>query len=339
MTMRILSAARQQAAGGGRRPGRFLPAQRPRRHAGFSFTEVLFAVIILGIGFIMVAAIFPVAIQQAKITSEETAAASIARGAASYLEQAFRDGTSLPGSSNCQPKQTATTPAVACVQQPSKVVPTGGLSLVDTIRANLILPEDPRYGFVFLYRRKGGASADTWDPYAQLIVFPVQSRITPTFEQADLNPVSGNLWARPLPGNPPLRANIADSSETGNTYLVDLIEFLPNGANDQEAAVEGGYVVIANETTAAGRTIGQILKLGARRLDVDPNGRTWELQPGSDFTVDPGPDGIRGNSNDIKTITNAEVFIVGRSFNVSNSQYEGSALPISAYSTFVKVNQ
>ena len=34
------------------------------RHRGFSFTEVLFAVIILGIGFIMIAAIFPVALMQ-----------------------------------------------------------------------------------------------------------------------------------------------------------------------------------------------------------------------------------------------------------------------------------
>lgn len=48
---------------------------------GFSFAEVMFAVIIMGIGFIMVAALFPVAIQQTKLTVDESAAAAVARGA------------------------------------------------------------------------------------------------------------------------------------------------------------------------------------------------------------------------------------------------------------------
>src|SRR5262245_7973582 len=63
-----------------------------RRRRAFSFTEIMFAVIILGIGFIMVAAIFPVALQQAKTTSEETTAAAMSRGTAGSLERIFRDG-------------------------------------------------------------------------------------------------------------------------------------------------------------------------------------------------------------------------------------------------------
>ncbi|WP_428937570.1 hypothetical protein [Fontivita pretiosa] len=47
----------------------------------------MFAVIILGIGFIMVAAIFPVAIQQAKSTTEETNAASIALAASDFTSR------------------------------------------------------------------------------------------------------------------------------------------------------------------------------------------------------------------------------------------------------------
>src|SRR5690242_13993425 len=47
----------------------------------------MFAVIVLGIGFIMVAAIFPVAIQQTKTTADETVAAAAARTAATQLEQ------------------------------------------------------------------------------------------------------------------------------------------------------------------------------------------------------------------------------------------------------------
>lgn len=53
----------------------------------FSFTEILFAVMILGIGFIMVAAMFPVAIQQTQATGQESVAASIGRAGVDYMQQ------------------------------------------------------------------------------------------------------------------------------------------------------------------------------------------------------------------------------------------------------------
>jgi hypothetical protein len=40
---------------------------------------VLFAVVVLGIGLIMIAGVFPVAIQQSKATADETVAATAAR--------------------------------------------------------------------------------------------------------------------------------------------------------------------------------------------------------------------------------------------------------------------
>ena len=60
-----------------------------RRHPasarrGFSFPEVLFAVAVLGIGFIMVAAIFPVAIMQTQAAMEETVGTAVARNGVSY---------------------------------------------------------------------------------------------------------------------------------------------------------------------------------------------------------------------------------------------------------------
>src|SRR5579862_785547 len=58
-------------------PGSCLLAPLPRRRA-FSFAEILFAVMILGIGFIMVAAIFPVAIKQTQLTGQETVGATLA---------------------------------------------------------------------------------------------------------------------------------------------------------------------------------------------------------------------------------------------------------------------
>src|SRR5690348_329057 len=83
-----------------------LPEVQPRtmlrrRTRGFSFTEIMFAVIILGVGFIMVAAIFPVAIQQAKSTTEETTAAAIARGTATYVGSVLSDNVAGTGTTNC----------------------------------------------------------------------------------------------------------------------------------------------------------------------------------------------------------------------------------------------
>jgi hypothetical protein len=54
---------------------------------GFSFTEILFAIMILGIGFIMVAAMFPVAIHQTETSRQETVGAAIARGGVGYVQQ------------------------------------------------------------------------------------------------------------------------------------------------------------------------------------------------------------------------------------------------------------
>ena len=55
---------------------RILSLDRPARR-GFSFTEILFAVMILGIGFIMIAAIFPVALQQTETSQAETVGAGL----------------------------------------------------------------------------------------------------------------------------------------------------------------------------------------------------------------------------------------------------------------------
>ena len=72
-------------------PSRTRAGAGERFRAGYSFTEVMFAVVVLGIGFIMVAAMFPVAISQTKATADETVAATVARGAVSYLESIADD--------------------------------------------------------------------------------------------------------------------------------------------------------------------------------------------------------------------------------------------------------
>src|SRR5437868_461177 len=68
-------------------------------NAGYSFPEVMFAVVVLGIGFIMLAAVFPVALQQSKSSLDETKASAIARRAANYLQSIAVDPPSATISS------------------------------------------------------------------------------------------------------------------------------------------------------------------------------------------------------------------------------------------------
>jgi len=161
-------------------------------NSGFSLTEVMFAVIVLGIGFIMVAAMFPVSISQSRLTVEETAAAGIARSAMAATSRLAENGDSppvtpaptnwgqlfpptdlykVPPTSSGTSAMNIATFSVAKRQQvtiPGKVLSFNDIRLDDgTIagnpryRSNLwnafkgsfILPSDNRYAWVALYRR------------------------------------------------------------------------------------------------------------------------------------------------------------------------------------------
>src|SRR4051812_48286821 len=74
----------------------------PRR--GFSFVEVLFAVMILGVGFIMIAGVFPVAISQTQTSGEETVGSAVGRSGAGYM-------ASIPFSSLVPPNPWVGDPA------------------------------------------------------------------------------------------------------------------------------------------------------------------------------------------------------------------------------------
>src|SRR3954454_22652181 len=134
--------------------------------AGFTFVEVLFAVMILGIGFIMIAGIFPVAINQTQLNGEETVGAALARNGVHYLEQ-------LPYSQINPP----TGPLAADGQ----VHPYDG-TLLGQVGGNLISPEDARYAWVPFYRR--GTDPITAQPptSAKVIVVACRARQKPIYE-------------------------------------------------------------------------------------------------------------------------------------------------------------
>src|SRR5690348_3375918 len=63
------------------------------RRRGFNFTEVMFAVMILGLGFIMVAAMFPVTIRQTATNMEEAAGANLAKAAVQAVQSVANEKT------------------------------------------------------------------------------------------------------------------------------------------------------------------------------------------------------------------------------------------------------
>src|SRR2546423_11752647 len=88
---------------------------RARVRAGYSFTEVLFAVMVLGIGFIMIAAMFPVTIRQTQTTMEETQAANMAKEAMAYLQSIATDENFPPTVPLWDPTNP---PTLATIPQP-----------------------------------------------------------------------------------------------------------------------------------------------------------------------------------------------------------------------------
>ena len=146
------------------------------RQGGFNFTEVLFAVMILGVGFIMVAAIFPVALKQTKLTGEEVVASTVARGGINYVRQLGLEQNVIPQTDlNTTPASTPPGPADTGLAIVAPDIPPDGtpmyvkgkvLSFRDdrldpTIRdelwrrvsGNLILPEDNRVAWVGMFSR------------------------------------------------------------------------------------------------------------------------------------------------------------------------------------------
>ncbi len=89
---------------------------------GFSFTELLFAVMILGIGFIMLAAIFPVGLSQTKSNFEENVAATLAKTSAESMSELAQESI-LPPTNIPYYAYTAPLPVVPLAAKPATTDP------------------------------------------------------------------------------------------------------------------------------------------------------------------------------------------------------------------------
>jgi hypothetical protein len=185
--------------------------------AGFSFAEVMFAVVVLGIGFIMLASIFPVAIRQTQLNTEETVAIATARnGLAVMTEMATQANPAYPATPPVgATDELLTTTWVGGAAPNPNDLPDGTslrlgkvVSMKDrripnpanyprrdgmwkAIAGDVIQPGDPRYAWVPLYRRdviysnSGGIGQTRAFPFAQVILVGTAVRNRSTYENYD----------------------------------------------------------------------------------------------------------------------------------------------------------
>ncbi|MBC7785485.1 MAG: hypothetical protein H7144_16755 [Burkholderiales bacterium] len=138
------------------------------RTRGFSFTELLFAVMILGIGFIMLAAIFPVGLSQTKSNYEESLGAGIGRGASHQLGQIANEARLKPAIIGTVPTGL-TVPAGKSVSLGLMMSPrdkrlAANLWTWKDVCRNLVLSSDPRFAWSPLFLRKTTYTNDTLAP-------------------------------------------------------------------------------------------------------------------------------------------------------------------------------
>ncbi len=205
------------------------------RARGFSFVEILFAVMILGIGFIMLAAMFPVAIVQQQATIGEANAQAVARGVMQSV-QAFFDPR-LPSANPLPVSSIPIAPAVATVEFTAQ--PPAAPFTFDPFFSSRVIASDPRFAWAPLYQ-KDPATLTT----AKLYVFVLKSSVNERYTSGDVT--TGAI-------NPKLNTamlNYQDAAEDD----AQTIEF----TGVPLMAAEGCFVVA--------RVSGRVYRLGSRSL-------------------------------------------------------------------------
>ena len=284
-------------------PHRPTPATRPiGRRGGFTFIEVMFAVMILGFGVIMIAAMLPVALRQTQTARESVAGTATCEGGFHTLEAAYalRDtsgttiynlpgtyqntaNTNVPAAAGDLP-EASTFPAYRATTE-TAVVPLFLATLGDRVDSS-----DPKTAFIPFYLGDG-----TGTPRVSVVgvgVRNVPSMSDPTAQPpiTDANP------SFLLPGrfflsfdNSPLPVTVTMNDKTLDVGG-QLEQVAPNtvtlagraGVADAQiggpkgAAVEGAAVVVRDE-----QGLLRVLRLSAAVNDASLE---WTLAPGGDFT-------------------------------------------------------
>ncbi len=342
-----------------------------RERRAFSIIEILFALIILGIGFIMIAALLPVAARQTEQSSDQATAAAVADMFFELIKSAGAEEKQdmLPTYNGNIFGGIGTTSALFAVNPPvlSFARDTG---VWQRYGANSIYEPDPRFAWVGLYQRQ-----PTQAPSAVLHVlvakapareFTAVDLFGPAKEDTNYGRTS-NLTPRVI------RFRLVEGGSQPDLLLVRRSPTnvaTVGGVRGWEAVAPGAFVVIAYDgspsylpgedvTTGRGRLHGRSVRVGQRRPDKDVAEGTnifdaWELLPGFDMPVGagvggPGPDRKMFTDDDdwslpspldSATKPDAWGYILGRPFRNpirADDGFEGDAMDIAYFSTTISL--
>lgn len=274
---------------------------------GFTFVEVLFAIIILGIGMIMLAAMLPVAISQTASTRDQIAGKSAAEAGYAYMKVVARSG-----GKNAYGFTGAAINAAGYMQPATAIPPQSPIALPNNpanlanYKSSRIMSSDPSVQWVPFYRRDPGSNV------VKAVI--VATRITgnefaPRYDAATLD--NETELANAADANPNLRPNgphlVAVRVVEGHSDP-DQLHFLDESSRsaiDPPMAAPGAFVIIREQNSpavvsadpqATYRNNGRVFRLASK---VDGTVGRWNLSP--DYDLQPislGADGVSGTIDD-----------------------------------------
>jgi prepilin-type N-terminal cleavage/methylation domain-containing protein len=260
-----------------------LPVHSPgaRRRRGYTMIEVLFALMVLGIGLVMIAGVFPVAVQQTQLTVASSKGVPIASSAIREMSAVFAPlnapaTTTVPGDGGM----------VFSLNDPRLGLAAGTQSaLWSAAQGNMICTADPHYGWVGFYSR-GLDSTNKPLPYVQLFAVAVASGA----ESVYVSP--GDLAGSPFV--PTLYSVTIDQTQSPPTISIGGLTAI-NGPIGENA-----YVLISDDGQSSANQVSKFNGMYARIGNRSGAANTWELQPGADL------------SNVLTGVNTFKAFIIGR---------------------------
>jgi type II secretory pathway component PulJ len=328
---------------------------RPR---GFAFTEILFAVMVLALGFIMIAAMFPVTIRQTQSTMEEATGANVAKAAIEYLQTVASDALFPANGNNLAKPAPVNSLTDLPEKKPERAAYLG-------VRGNFVNPENPRIAWVPLYRRHEGS------PFVQVFIIVMQSR---NRDQYVVQPDTTGAF----PDRNYSDFDVPADAPTGEKYSTleprrVAVSLMYDDVNRRGVvqidpkfkalAASGEYLIIAQDPNKnkpkdeEGQSNGRIYQLGnpidEAAGDTTTPG-TWELSSAADMIrngKDPKVPQI-GDDNDLLPPSSWSsaasdskatfAYIVGRGYKNPTSWaegYSGPAQDIAVYTGFIQIPQ
>jgi Tfp pilus assembly protein PilV len=230
----------------GLRDHRHLLSKRAMRHPnGFSFAEVMFAVVILGIGFIMVAAIFPVAVEQTQATGDEAAASALARDVMKVIQST---------TAGDYPNTVADTGKTA-ITEPFSSQPSLP-PLWSQVSGQLISVTDPRYACVPFF-------CTSQDGTVQITLLIVRRWSYPAYTQTD---IENDLIPRGISVD-----SITHGADGTDSIVIDK---MTDRTGMYQSVAPGTFIIITNfgDGTPSGRTF----RVASKKAETSES-VTWTL--------------------------------------------------------------